>query len=160
MSSTSNSESCLTSVACRSHDNGTKGAPTTSSTAAPQSVPAPLRFHKRLAFVEVNILLFEQGFDDHWVEGGISSHVMCSICRELPRRSATPDGCVHIFCDRCIKQHYQLRATSHAPCSPVKGAPCPTCMQGFSVGEILTWPAWQLWAQLSFNARVVRCPND
>lgn len=39
----------------------------------------------------------------------------------------------NIFFDCCIKQPYLL-------ISMLKAAPCTSCLQGFRIGEILTWP--------------------
>ena len=134
-------------------DNEPKHAPTNS-----QGLPPP-RFPKRLASDEVNTMTFEQGFDDQWVHGGIANHVQCAICQCRPRRPATLDGCGHIYCECCIKQHFLIRSAAQASWSEMKSAPCPTCMQPFRMGEILTWPVWQRWAQLAFNAQFVYCPN-
>ena len=130
---------------------------TTSGATSAQCLPPP-RFPKRLACVEVNTMTFEQGFDEQWVEGGIANHVQCAICQCLPRRPATLDGCGHIFCERCIKQHFVIRSAPQVSWSAMRSAPCPNCRQPFRMGEILTWPAWQRWAQLAFNAQVVHCP--
>ena len=143
-------------------EDETKAQPTTSGSTPSSSHPIcmpPPRFPKRLACIEVNSVNFEQGYDEQLVESGIPGHLMCSICRGLPRRPATLDGCGHLFCERCIKQHFMLRSAPQAPWLTLKAAPCPSCMQAFRIGEILTWPAWQRWAQLAFNAQVVRCPN-
>ena len=96
--------------------------------------------------MEVHYINFLHGYDLQLVDGGIASHVMCSIWRGMGRRPATLDGCGHLFCERCIKQHLMLRSAPQAPWLTLKAAHCPSCMQAFRIGEILTWPAWQRWA--------------
>ena len=119
----------------------------------------PPRFPKRLACIDGNSLIFDQGFDERSVEDGIAIHMQSTNFQCLQRRPASLDGCAHIFCESCIKQHFQIRAAPQTPWSTVKAAPCLTCMKKFPFGEILTWPAWQRWAQLTFNSAVVHCPN-
>ena len=138
-------------------DNETKAAPTTSSSDGTSGLPP--RFPKRLACLEINLPAFEQGFDEQFVQGVIPSHMQCAICQGLPRRPATLDGCGHLFFERCIKQHFEIRAEAQTPWRTVKAAPCPSCMQKFRVGEILTWPAWQWWSQLAYNVHIVRCQH-
>ena len=77
-------------------DNDTKPAPaaTTSSSKCTSGVPPP-RFAKRLACVDINLPEFVQAFDEQFAEGGIPSHMMCTICQGLLRRPATLDGCDH-----------------------------------------------------------------
>ena len=95
-------------------ENEPMHAPTTLAKRTPScrslGLPSP-RFPKRLASVEVNALTFEQGFEEQLVEGGIANHVMCAICRCLPRLLATLDGCGHIFCERCINQNFRVFQT-------------------------------------------------
>ena len=144
-------------------DGDTKGAPTSTaptmcgSPCASEGLP-PHRFPNRLACIELNTPTFEQGFDEKLVEGGLANHLICRICSFLPRAPATLDACGHLFCERCIKQHFQLRIASQSQSSSAKAAPCPNCRQPFRMCEILTWPAWQRWAQLAFNYSVVKCP--
>ena len=131
---------------------------TSSSSGRSLGLPPP-RFPKRLACIEVNTNTFEQGFEEEWVEGGIAGHVMCTICRCLPRRPATLDGCGQIYRERCIKLNFLMPSAAQSHWSAMKSGPSPTCKEAFSMGEILTWPAWQRWAQLAFNAQVLHCPN-
>ena len=90
-------------------DNETKAAPTTTSCQGTSCLPHP-RFPKRMGCFEINVPAFEQGFDEQLVQGGIPNHMQCAICQGLPRRPATLDGCGHLFCERCIKQHFKIRA--------------------------------------------------
>ena len=54
--------------------------------------PPPTRFANRLACIEVNSVIFEQGYDEQFVEGGITSHQMCSICRGLQTEASVKCG--------------------------------------------------------------------
>ena len=40
-----------------------------------------------------------------------------------------------------------------------EGGAVPDVHANFRAGEILTWPAWQRWAQLAFPSQAVHCPN-
>ena len=120
--------------------NNIQCLPRRNSTCASRDLPPP-RFPKRLAFIEVNFLSFDQGLEEKLVECGIANHLMCSICQCLPGRPATLAAWGHIFCQRCIKEHFQIRSSPQSHWSSVKAAPCPACMQKFGTGEILTWPA-------------------
>ena len=143
-------------------DEDTKVPPTTigstSSSSHPPCLPPP-RFPKRLALIELNSLNFEQGFDEQLGDGCIQSHLLCSIWRGLPSRPATLDGCENLVCERWINQLFMICSTPQASLPTGKAEPCPTCMKGFRIGEILIWPAWQRWAQLAFNAQIMQCPN-
>ena len=139
-------------------EHATTTLSTTSASSSSQGLP-PTRFPNRVACVEVNMMTFEHGFDQQSVEGGIAGHVSCAISRCFPHRPATLDGCDHIYGERCIKQHVLMLSASQWPWSAKKSAPCPTCMQPFRQGEILTWPEWQRWAQLPFNTHLVHSPN-
>ena len=137
MSQSSKSEATLV-LDEEMNETPTRSGSTSSSSHTP-CLPPP-RFPKWLACIKVKSVNFQQGLDEQLVDGGIPSHLMCSICLGLPRRASTLEGCRHLFRECCIKEHFMLRSEPQAPWSTVKGAPCPSCMQGFRIGEILTWP--------------------
>ena len=107
----------------------TPNAPPTRNSTCGSLGLRPPRFPKRLACIEVNTPTFQQGFDEKWVDGGIANHRMRTIWRYLPRRPATLDAWGHIFSERSIKQHFQIRSAPQSQWSSVKAAPCPTCMR-------------------------------
>ena len=137
-----------------------KPAPNDTPQAAPATnTPVPA-FPKHLPHVHINALEFESGFPESSLVGVVDSTSLCAICQGYPRRPVSLDICGHLFCEPCIKRWYQIRASPHGLFGTVKTAPCPVCREAFQIGEILTWELWQKWAQLVFNAKVVRCPFE
>ena len=121
-------------------------------------ITSKCQFPKRIPHIGINTLEFESGFPEELVEGTLENSFTCSICRGFPRRPAMLDNCGHLFCEPCIKTHFKMREQRGGPFDSVQTAPCPVCMGRFRIGEILTWCAWQKWSQLTYNAKVVKCP--
>ena len=121
--------------------------------------PVP-EFPKNLPHVHINTLEFEQGFPESCLEGAVDGTSLCVICQGYPRKPTTLDNCGHLFCEPCITKWFEMRAAPHGLFNTIKTAPCPACRSPFQNGEILTWDVWQKWAQLMYNAKVIRCPFD
>ena len=129
------------------------------STGDQQAIATLPVFPKLLPHVEINTLDFEQGFAESCLVGAVGGMSLCTICKGFPRRPVTLDACGHLFCEPCLKMWFETRARPHTTwMAATMTAPCPLCRTHFQKGEILTWDIWQKWAQLSYNAQVVRCP--
>ena len=127
----------------------------TRSTIAKLTLPFPARLPAKDILARRN----ETGFDEKHVEGGLDTTWMCGICRGLPRRTATLNKCGHIFCEMCIRQHFDM--VPHAANVPIhgRGARCPYCRQPYRLTHIRTWTEMHPWSQNAYKARIVRCPN-
>ena len=114
---------------------------------------------KRLPPYCSNMDQFETGFDDTLVKGGLEENVwMCSICRGLPRHPASIDGCGHLFCEGCIRQHYMMTKRPDFNFLTIEEASCPNCNQKFHYGELKSWDLMDAWSKMVYQTKQVTCP--
>ena len=45
--------------------------------------------------------------------------LFCPICSDILREACCPSHCGHLFCDACLKQHFDTN-----------GGTCPVCREG------------------------------
>ena len=138
----------------------TSSSSTSSSIAQPRNhVPAKPTLPKRLPPNADNMEQFETGFDETLVKGGLEESVwMCSICRGLPRHPATIDGCGHLFCEGCIRQHYMMTKRPDPSFLTIEDASCPNCKQKFHYGDLKTWDLVDAWSKMVYQTKEVSCP--
>ena len=116
-------------------------------------------FPTRLPHKQINDRLFEIGFDQVDVEGSIVDGAwMCVICQALPRRPTCLKRCGHLFCEMCIKQHFVKNPSRRNPFMAIQIADCPVCKRPFHLNDVLPWDRMNLWSQLAYKSRVVKCP--
>ena len=167
MSSSQDSSALPPLVIAEEPEQSVQAAHSAAQASAPQGAEDPKPsasnfqlpvFPKHLPHVDINNMDFEQGFAESCLVGAAPSNSMCTICLGYPRRPVTLDICGHLFCEPCISAWFKTRATQRSMWGVLKTAPCPLCRTSFQAGEVLTWELWQKWAQLTYNAQVVRCP--
>lgn len=92
----------------------------------------------------------------------VPSHLLCSICRGIPREPTMLSRCGHLFCEICIIKWHQNRANQFdETAAPFrKFCPCPSCRDEFiwKVG-MRTFGEWNyLTKQLYMGSMKVHCP--
>ena len=118
-----------------------------------------IQFPDKIPNVDANSRDFESGFDETSMKSGFASnYFMCSICEGFPRRPITLKKCGHLFCELCIKDHFDHNSKVAAPFMTLRNATCPSCTTRFMLGDIKLFEEFDLWAQGVYKCTILNCP--
>ena len=138
--------------------NVDSNAATVNQAAAPPQCTMP-SLPKRLPYFSLNMDVFDCGFAEEYVTGGLKDDVFaCCICKGLPRHPATLETCGHLFCEGCIKRHYMFTKKPMVNYLTVQESACPKCRKPYRFADIATWEQVHLWSQFAYNTKEVTCP--
>ena len=115
----------------------------------------------RLPHTCVNKDDFEMGFDEKYIEGGIKQNCfLCAVCQCFPRHPCFLETCGHLYCEICIKKHFQFNKSLQPPFLTIHSAACPVCKERFRLGDVTPNENFQQWALTVYKSIEVKCPQE